>query len=491
MIKSLDTAPILANFHRMTPMEHQDTYFRLSREMPYYGLFWEMGTAKSKVITDTISWLFLNGEIDGAIIISDNGCYLNWPEKEIPKQMPLNLPYRTAIWTSAPRRHEQEQLKQIMVAKDDTLDILCMNVESFSGGKAYAAAAEFIANHYVLMCVDESTSIKNIKSARTKNILDLGKRCDYRRILTGTPITQSPLDVYAQCEFLCPGVLGFKSFLMFKSYYAIVKQVPSGRWHYDIILGYNHLDELTKSLQPFTSRLLKTECLDLPGKVYETIYVEQTPEQQRYYNSLKETAIIQLDQGLLTSTTAITTINKLHQINCGHVKLDDHTEVDIPSNRVRVLLETLDKILPNKVVVWCRFQRDVTLIMEAIKKEYEKQSFYGVHYYGETSDHDRKTHLTRFQSDDNCKWFVGTASTGGKGIDGLQDVCSYEVYYSSSYDREDRAQSEDRLDRKGQKNKVTVVDLIIPRTVDEAIWKALKQKEDLAYQVLDRFREML
>lgn len=468
------------------PMKHQGDIFELSKSMEYYGYFWEMGTGKTKPILDTIAHLFMTGEIDGVVIISDNGCYLNWPIKEIPKHFPKNIPIRIGTWSSAMKTHEKKIFDKIMVAQDDVLDFLCVNVEAMSTGRAPQIVKEFIDNHYCLMCVDEATSIKNIKSQRTKNVIMLGNRCNYRRIATGTPITQSPLDLFAMCEFLKPRVLGYNSFVGFKADHAIVKQVPSGRWHYDIILGYMNLDKLTESIQPFTSRLTKKECLDLPDKVYETIYVEQTPEQERYYQQLKQTAVLQLEQGLLTSTSAITTIMKLHQINCGHVKIDDKTVIEIPSNRVKVLIETLDKLLPEKVVIWCRFQHDVVMIMRELREL--KSENYGVHYYGETSDADRESALRKFQTDVNCKWFVGTAATGGKGIDGLQNVCNYEIYYSNSYDREDRAQSEDRLHRHGQKNQVTIIDMEVAGTVDGKIRDALIRKEDLAFQVLDKFR---
>jgi SNF2 family DNA or RNA helicase len=489
MIKNLQT-----EFRpKLTPMKHQEEIFNLTKNFPYYGLFWDMGTGKSKIIIDTSAHLFLSKEIDGVVILSDNGCIGNWTKigGEIEKHLQEDIIYRAVLHSSYMDRNEQRDVEEILVAQDDVLDFLCVNVEAMSRGKAIGVVNTFIKNHYCLFVVDEATSIKNEKSDRCKNILQLARKTDYRRILTGTPITQSPLDLFSMCEFLQPGILGYRSFIAFKADHAIVKQVPSGRWHYDIILGYQNLDKLSESIKGFTSRILKSECMDLPEKIYETIEVSWTPEQEDAYFNLKNTAILQLEQGLLTSTTAIATIMKLHQINCGHIKLDDEVVVDFPSNRVIVLMDTLEKLLPEKVVVWCRFQHDVELIMTALKKRFEKTSYIGVHYYGNTNERDREIHLHQFQYHENCKWFVGTAATGGKGIDGLQNACSYEIYYSNSYDREDRAQSEDRLHRKGQVNKVTIIDLEVPKTVDTKIRQSLKAKEDLAYQVLDRLRGIL
>ena len=490
MIAKLDPAPILKDFHKFKPLDHQERFWRLSREMKYYGLFWDMGTGKSKTIIDTIAWLFLRGEIDGAVIISDKGCYMGWHDEEIAKHLPRGIQSRVAYWSSYMPSADKVRLKEIMAAQDDVLDFLCINVEAFSSGQAAGIVEQFIRMHYCLICVDEATSIKNHKSERTKQIMRLGKMCDYRRIATGTPITQSPLDLFSMCEFLQSGVLGFRSFVAFRAHYAVMKLVQMGPRAFMKICGFQRLDELTRRIQPFTSRVLKSECMDIPEKIYEKIYVEQTTEQEKLYQSLKQTALLQLDQGLLTSTSAITTINKLHQINCGHVKLDDGTVVDIPCDRVTQLVDLLEK-LGEKAVIWCCFQRDVELILAAIEERFADTDLYAVHYYGKTGEAERRLHLEKFKADHKCRWMVGTAATGGKGINGLQCVSRYCIYYSNSYDLEDRLQSEDRLHRHGQKWAVTYFDFVCRGTVDAKILDSHKRKEDLSFEVLDKLRSIL
>ena len=475
MIKNLpirDLDPVLV------PMKHQSDTFMRSREMHYYALWWEMGTGKSLTLIHTIEHLFLIGEIDGVIIVSDKGAYLNWPITELPKSMMLGLPHRISTYSSA-------RVPDPLIGQDDCLDILVMNVEAFSGSKALDHAEQFIKSHYILLAVDEATSIKNIKSARTKNLITLARKCDYRRILTGTPITQSPLDLFAQCEFLQPGLLGHRTFVGFRSEYAVMRQMNLGSRQFQVVDGYRNLDKLTKKIEHFSSRILKKDCLDLPEKVYEIIYVEHTPEQRKVYDDLKTYAMSQFDQGLLTSTSAITTINKLHQINCGHVKLDDRTTVDIPNNRIQVLLDLLEKI-EGKVLIWCAFQRDVELIIAALEALPEG---YPVHYYGNTTCSEREDALKNFEADPSCKWFVGTAATGGKGLSLTQATTT--VYYSNSDSAEDRWQSEDRNHRKGQMNQVTYFDLVTPGTVDVKILQRLKAKENIAYCVLDKFRDLM
>ena len=464
--------------HILDPMKHQREIFELSKDLHYYAIWWEMGCGKSLTLIDTAQWLYLRGEIDGVIIISDKGAYLNWPIAELPKCIMPEINWRESVWNSARRVDD-------LVGEDDILDILVMNVEAFSSDRAYEHAKRFIQSHYTLIVVDEATSIKNIKSERTKNLIKLARMCDYRRILTGTPITLSPLDLYSQCEFLEPGLLGHRTFVGFRSEYAVMRQMCFGSRSFQQIVGYRNLDKLTRKIEPFSSRILKSDCLDLPDKVYEVIYVDQTPEQRKLYEDLKTYAMSQFEQGLLTSTSAITTINKLHQINCGHVKLDDGTCVDVPNNRIPLLLDLLDKI-PGKTLIWCAFQRDVELILKELNT---RKDGYAVHYYGKTTTDERERALSLFQVDEKARWFVGTAATGGKGLTLTQATTT--IYYSNSDSAEDRWQSEDRNHRKGQVNQVTYFDMVVRNTVDAKILKSLKAKADIAFQVLDNFKELL
>ena len=476
--------------HTTTPYEHQELELQRSKDMKYYAGFWEMGTGKSKLIIDTIAHLWWSKEIDGVILVGDKGNYRNW-YGELRTHLHPDIKTRVAHYSSGPTRAELNKVESLMIAQDDVLDVLLVNVEAFSGNNASVLCTRFFNGHYVLMCVDEATSIKNPKAQRTKHIQVLGRRADYRRILTGTPVVQGPLDLYAMCDFLEKGVLGFPNFTSFKCHYAVQQRINLGpnRPSFDKIIGYRNLDDLTRSIETFSSRITKDECLDLPDKIYQTYEVELTPEQKQAYESLKQTAVLQLQQGLLTSTSVLTTINKLQQICCGHVKLDDETQVDIPCNRLddlQTILETIGD--DHKVIIWCAFQRDVELILQRINN-WKKIPGKVVDYYGKTEARTREHNLEAFTKRPECQYFVGTAATGGKGI--TLTVASYVVYYSNNYSLEDRLQSEDRAHRIGQKRNVTYIDMVATGTVDEKVLVALKRKEDLAHQVLDHAREIL
>ena len=265
-----------------------------------------------------------------------------------------------------------------------------------------------------------------------------------------------------------------------------------GTRRFQTVAGYVNLEELKLKIADFSSRITKDECLDLPDKVYETQYIELTPEQKDMYVKLKDEAIVLLDQNMLSSTSAITTLEKLHQICCGHVKDDEGIVHTIPSNKMDALLETIESN-PGKIVIWAHYQRDIENIMAALRQYVADNHLadYPVDYYGKTSTDDRVRAIDSFVRDPRCRWFVGSPSTGGKGI--TLTVASLEIYYSCSYNLEHRLQSEDRLHRIGQKNNVTIVDLVSVGTVEIKILKALKSKRDLAHELLDaaRLRDLL
>jgi SNF2 family DNA or RNA helicase len=473
---------------RRKPYAHQDREFKSSRNMEYYAFFWEMGLGKTKIIIDTASWLFMTRKIDGVLVLAPKGVFLNWITDELPTHIPENIPYRMAYWNADMKKSDIPACQKLLTAVDDTLDFLVINTEAMATEKGFMVAENFIKNHHTMLVVDESVSIKNPTASRTKAIQSLGAKCKFRRIADGTPITQSPLDLYAQCELLKPRVMRFPSFLQFKAYYAIIRRMTAGTRSFDKIIGYRNLEELTETIKPFTSRLLKEECLDLPEKIYITRYVEQTKAQEVAYERLKEEAMLCLDSGsIVSSTSVLTTMMKLHQINCGHVTDDDGNIQLIESNRISTLLDVVAEI-PNteNIIIWAHFQQDIKMICEALNKEYGQGA--AVHYYGNTSSSQRTEHIKQFKTNEHCRFFVAS-SAGARGLT-LVGSC-YSIYYSQDYNLGVRLQSEDRNHRIGQTRNVTYIDLIIPKTVDDKIVKALRAKKSLADEVLDDPRSVL
>ena len=461
------------------PYEHQLKALEMSWDRPYFAYFMEMGTGKSKVLIDNISMLYDNGKINGALIIAPKGVYQNWHEGEIPTHLVNHIEHKNVLWQSLINVTQQKKLDTLFETGED-LHILVMNVESLSTKKGVAFAEKFLNSHRALMAIDESTTIKNPEAKRTKNIVTLGKLATYRRILTGSPVTKSPLDLYKQCEFLEDELLGFNSYYAFRTRYAVMRTANFSGRSVQIVVGYRNLDELADKLKAFSYRVLKDECLDLPKKTFMKREVLLTPEQTKAYLQMQKLAHAQMNGKMMSTATVLTQLMRLQQITCGHFTADDGTIQEMPNNRVGELLNLLNEI-EGKVVIWAQFQRDVHNIIEVLSKEYGDDSY--VDYYGLTPQEDRQNNIKKFQDpDSSVRFFVGTTQTGGYGI--TLTSASTMIYYSNGYDLEKRQQSEARIDRIGQEKPMTYIDIICENTVDTRIVKALRKKVDIATQIM-------
>jgi len=461
------------------PFVHQQAYLQRFWEYQVAALFADMGTGKSFMLINNVAMLYDKGKLNGFLIVAPKGVYRNWYDTEIPKHLPDHVVYRMAIWSPSPRKAEQKALDELFTVTED-LKILVMNVEAFSTVKGTAYAKRFLLVHNAMMAIDESTTIKTPGSARSKNTEKVGRGARYRRILTGSPVTKSPMDLYQQCAFLSDDCLNVSSYFVFQARYAVTIERQLNTHSFKQIVGYRRLDELKEKLDRFAYRVKKEECLDLPDKLYVKREVDLTPEQLKYYNEMKAFAMAQIDGGLVSTVNALTQLMRLHQIVCGHVKLDDGTVIELPNKRMDELLSVVEET-DGKLIIWANYRHDIEAIKMALSKEYGMNSV-GM-YYGDTDMDERKRVLEEFQnSDSEMRFFVGNPSTGGYGL--TLTAANTMVYYSNSFDLEKRLQSEDRAHRIGQTKNVTYIDLIAVGTVDEKIVKALRAKIDIATQVL-------
>ena len=464
------------------PYAHQLTALEKSWEKQVYAYFMEMGTGKSKVLIDNISMLYDKGKINGALIIAPKGVYQNWYNSEIPTHLVDHIDKKMVLWQAMINKTQAKKLNTLFKTGEE-LHILIMNVEAFSTKKGVDFAHKFLNCHNTLIAVDESTTIKNPGAKRTKNILGLSKYSKYRRILTGSPVTKSPLDLYTQCYFLSPWLLDHSSFYTFKNRYAVMRTANFGGRSVQIVVGYRNLAELSEKLKPFSYRVLKDDCLDLPKKTFMKRIVQLSDEQKKVYSQMKQTALAFLNGKAATTATVMTQLMRLHQITCGHFTADDGTIQILKNNRIDELIDLLHEV-HGKVVIWAHYRHDIETIVEHIKKEFNTDVDNSVMtYYGDTSVEDRQKAIKEIQDPDSpVRFLVGTPQTGGYGI--TLTAASTMIYYSNGYDLEKRQQSEARIDRIGQTKPMTYVDIIAEDTVDERIVKALRKKINIASQVM-------
>ena len=460
------------------PYEHQLKALEMSWNRQTFAYFMEMGTGKTKVLIDNMAMLYDRGKIDGALIIAPKGVIGTWYTQELPTHLVDHIEKVTVLWQPNITKSQSRKLGSLFKTGEE-LHILIMNIEAFSTAKGAQFAQKFMLSHKTLMVVDESTTIKNPKAKRTKNIIQLADRAQYRRILTGSPVTKNPLDLFTQCYFLDPYHLDHQSYYSFRTRYAIMKTAHIAGRSIQLVAGFKHLAELSEKLKPFSYRVLKEDCLDLPDKIYMKRVISLTEEQQKVYKQMKEEALAILNEKTVTTVNTLTQLMRLQQITCGHFVADDGTTQEIKNNRLKELMDILEEV-EGKAIIWVHWQKDVQIIKKALLKEYGPGSV--VDYYGLTPQDQRQKNKDAFQNDSKVRYFVGTAQTGGYGI--TLTAANTVIYYSNGYDLEKRIQSEDRAHRIGQHKPVTYVDILAEETVDEKIVKSLRKKINIASEVM-------
>ena len=460
------------------PYAHQLIALEKSWNRETYAYFMEMGTGKTKVLIDNVAMLYDKGKVNGALIIAPKGVVGTWYNQEIPTHLPTHIENVSVLWQANITKGQSKKLGTLFKTGEE-LHFLIMNVEALSTSKGTDFARKFLSSHNTLMAIDESTTIKNPKAKRTKNIIKLSEMAKYRRIMTGSPVTRNPLDLYSQCQFLSPWLLDFQSYYAFRTRYAIMKTANISGRQIQLVAGFQRLAELSDKLKPFSYRVLKEDCLDLPDKIYMKRQIKLSPDQNKLYQQMKKEALAILNGKKVTTVNALTQLMRLHQITCGHFTADDGTIQRIPNNRISELMDVLDEI-EGKAIIWAHYQWDIKDIIKEIIKVHGPGSI--VDYYGLTPQDERQGNIKKFQEDDKCRFIVGTPLTCGYGI--TLTAANTVIYYSNGYDLEKRLQSEDRAHRIGQKKSVTYVDILADETVDEKIVKSLRKKINIASEVL-------
>ena len=469
------------------PYAHQLAALDRSWEKIEYAYFMEMGTGKSKVLIDNAAMLFDAGKMQGLVIVAPKGVYRNWSSKEIPAHMPSHVPVRIGVWSSRLTKEVKAELNKLFEPNDD-LNILIINIDAVITKKGKLLLDKFLNTRICMLTVDESTIIKSPSAKRTKAMIHLSRFARYRRILTGSPVTKSPLDIFSQCDFLNPHLLGFSSYYSFRNRFAVLNDANYGGRNFKQVVGYQNTEQLHEILQDFSYRVVKEECLDLPDKVYMRREFEMTKEQSKVYKQMRQSAIAFLEEGEASTTIVLVQLLRLHQISCGFIPTDEGDIVRLDNNRATELLAALEEI-SGKVIIWANYRNDVFLLKELITKKYGSNSL--VTYFGDTKDEERVLAVSLFQDENSdVRFFLGNTQTGGYGI--TLTAAKTVIYYSNNYDLEKRLQSEDRAHRIGQKNSVTYLDLVCKGTVDEKIIKALRNKISLAQAVTgDKWREWI
>lgn len=490
------------------PFAHQLEAFELSRDREAFALFAEQGTGKTKIMLDTAAYLYNLGRINTLLIIAPNGVHRNWIAREVPAHLPDYVPYRAATLNGGMSKKDLARFDELM-APGNFLRILAVNVEYLARADAAKRVERFVNATQAMAVVDESSRIKNPSAQRTKAVLALRKFLKYRRATTGTPVPNSPLDVFAQMMFLDPHVLPTQSFTAFRARYAVLLddssplmksiKAKSGRPFGPAIIArdkdgrpmFKNLEELDRILKPHSYRVLKRDCLDLPDKLYKRRPVEMSDEQARLYNELVRRLKKGTTDDSQRAVNRLASLTFLQQILGGWAPgaiMDIADPLEMPPGRpifetpeanprIATMLEDIEDFPDtSKFIIWSRFTYEIEAITMALRSVYGPHAV--VAYYGAISKESRELAIDRFQGDPTCRFFVGNPQAGGTGL--TLTAASTVIYFSNSFNLEHRLQSEDRAHRIGQTNKVLYIDYECEGTIDTKIIDALKAKKSVA-----------
>ena len=454
-----------------------------------FALFMEMRTGKTKVILDEFGELELAGTLNRLLVIAPASVYRTW-EVDIDKHLSVDLRQRVriALWSSKDTPAEKEALKDFV--KRDGPRILLVNIEALSVTEAAKNLVDTFLKQPAVMVIDESTTIKGMKAKRTRFCITTGRQAARRRILSGLPSPQSPLDLYPQCLFLDPAILSFPSYAAFAERYSLTKKIPvqhRGRKHLiDVITGYHRLDELSAKIQPHCYRVKLAECYDLPPKLYMRRDIALTPEQVRAYNEMKAYATTVLNKTeRVTATIVLTQLLRLHQILAGHTKSDDGALTFLPENKTAEMLAVLEGHR-GKAIIWVAYDADIHRLFHTLTSAYGVNAV--ARFWGGNSD-TREDEEKQFLNNPDCRFMLATAASGGRGR--TWDVADLMIYYSNTFSLEHRLQSEERAQGVGKTGNMLYVDLVARDTVeDDKILGALRDKKQLSDAITgDKWRE--
>lgn len=453
---------------RMVPRDFQLENFKRFKDKLQYAIFSEQGTGKTKVSFDIISYRWLSNMITGVLILSSpKGVHSQWIEEQMPKHLWKGIEVDAAYWDG---KKEPSWFGQRNPGK---LQIYSGNIDMVSHDRSYKVLEKFVAMHgsRLKVIVDESDSIKNPASVRSKRLRKLVEPTMQRSIMTGTPIAKDLTDEWGQFLFLNERIIGIKYITAFRSQYCLM-----GGFENRQVVGHRNVEQFKSMTSPHVFRATKKD-LDLPEKIYDEVVFDLSDEQKRHMRELKDEFITTVNGAEANVSNAAALLIRMQQISCGYLVDDEKAKHELTNPRIDVLMK-LSESISGKCIIWCRFNHDIELIKHKLGEG-------AVSIYGKDSQKDRAESKERFLSDQSVKFLVASPAAAGKGVDGLQKVCSDAIYYSNSFNAIDRWQSEDRIHRIGMKGTATYFDLIARGSLDRHILKNLRNKKSLSDFVLD------
>lgn len=493
------------------PLAHQAEDFEKAKDIPGWARFWEQGTGKSKPTIDEQVYHMLAGRINASLVFAPNGVHSNWVNNEWPTWLPGEVQEHVRLveynTEYADTRWHQKMVEDALYGR--RIPFIAMSYDALMTEKGLKVAQHMLKRRRCFLTGDEAHRFKDPSTKRTKRVLAAAKWAPFRRILTGTPILESPFNAYTLMKFVDENYWLPYRLSTYTTFRAMFGQFGKGfidpnsaqgrrmkaQGEMDLTnhVGYQHLDLLQDALASNSSRYLKEDVLDLPPKVYSFRTHRLSILQERVYEQLKEQLLAELDEGTITTSMALTQLLRLQQVASGHVKMDDGTmRYFDPNPRAKLMKEVLTD-MPHRCIVFNKFTEDVDLNMDLARK----LGLRPVRYDGRDGPKERNEAVERFQdlpASDPKAYDLIVANTAALSEGRTLTEAKTVVYYSNGWSAIQRQQSEDRPHRIGQTGAplpgpdgghgVMYIDLYCPGTPDEKIVKAYRKKQSISEKVL-------
>lgn len=431
----------------------------------------DMGTGKTLASIGAMNVLKKNGKVSRVLIVCPNTLKYNWRD-EFEKS---HLPWECVILDGSSKKRKEKLISYNLrrMSLSDHSIVVITNYESLIN-----LIEELNKFEFDLIIADEAHGIKNHKAQRTKALKII--KTKFKLALTGTPYAQGPLDIWSIFDWIRPGHFA-KSFYAFRARYAII-YTGAG---FPMIKGYKNLDELKRKVEEFSIRILKTECLSLPEKIYQRVEIDLSKEERRVYDEMANEMIAEIGNKEVVAQTILTKLSKLQQMSSGFVYSEEKPMI-FGRSKLDALEEILDSIQDKKVVIWCRYKEELKQIIDLALSRGRPHVFLAQ----EMDERERMEAINKFQTSTDPFLFIGNVGIGSAGINLFSS--HYCIYFSNSWSLTDRLQSEDRLHRYGQKNAVNYYDLLARNTIDGYILSVIQSKIKMSEKVTgDDLKKML
>jgi SNF2 family DNA or RNA helicase len=471
-----------------TLWKHQQEAFERAKDLQHFGLFFDPGVGKTATTITIMRHKFnLAKRYLRTLVFAPPVVLKQWKEEfKFYSKMDQE---RIIVLSGSGSQRLKTFLKHAYDEQSNPRGcIFVLNYETLLMKPAYDAFMKWMPE--VVVC-DEAHRLKNPKAKRTKLMVDLAAQAHLKYILTGTPVLNSPMDLFSQFEIMDGGQTFGRNFFAFRARYFVDKNagMPRDRYFPRWEIRSGALEEISGLISAKSMSVRKSDALDLPPLVKEVIKIEMTPDQRKLYSSMKQDLIAFMGDEACVATMALTKALRLLQISSGYVKLVDGKEVPVEDNpKLAALEDLLEDIAENhKVIVWASFRQNYA----DIRGLCQKLGLGFVELHGEVSEKKRDENVQAFRKDPKVRVLIGHPGSGGVGVNLVE--ASYMIYYSRTFSLEHELQSEARAHRGGSHihEKITRIDLICENSLEEEVAKKLASKEEVSFKILQDIKDRI